>query len=520
MRSLLLGLLLAVALASMSSTARAAPVLGAEAAGPVKAWYPKLKGLEVRGARIERGDVIVPLEGGCELVLSHPSAPACATHAPFGEALLCWRGEGCPSEAKRAKALEAAGPLSLPWRAAGGSGGAGTGGKVRAELLALRAEASDRLLISDHAGAKAAMAKALAFGGVRPIEWLSVLPIASRAGHGVPAWAKLDGGALAELPLATRAALHVTLLMGAAAGASAGEALLEGRTACGMMPLADAYLGIQEPRAAGRLAAAARAKDERCFAAYATEAEAWTLLRDYERQRIVSELALERFAEHPDIARIEEPYLLAHGRGSVVLERLEARLARGDKTPGLLKELLSFYIVVKGRVARLARFEAKVQADPRDMVARFFAGVLHHYEKDYARSQEYLRPVMEHFPREPRLYIYLAMNAFNLGDRPSAERWITEAARLELRDPDVPYCTAEVFRDSDRPRALAAVEQYLHMTKDTADPRSIKQKRVFAMRDALARCAVEAPPGPCMGPFEHTFDSVRIRKEREAGGRR
>jgi tetratricopeptide (TPR) repeat protein len=285
------------------------------------------------------------------------------------------------------------------------------------------------------------------------------------------------------------------------------------------MPIANAFVTVRAPQAAGRLAAAARAKDESCFEAYAVEAEAWTRLRDWERQKVVSEAALARFQGHPDLAQIEEPYLVAHGKAGVVLKRLEdelsAALAAGrEPEPGLLKELIAFYIEVEGRKERLAGLLAKADADPRDAVSAFFAGVLLHYDKEFERSRRYLEPLLARFPKEPRLYIYLAMDAFNLGDAPGAERFIAEAAKLDLRDPDVPYCMAEIFRDTDRKRALDAIETYLHMTEFTADARSTKQRRVLDMREAIRKCLDEKTPPPCPGRFEHEFDSVRKAAER------
>lgn len=514
-----LGLLASIALPA--SPAAAAAILGAEAAAPVSAWFRRLEGLRVESAQIQGSRVVVKLAGGCRLLLSHPSAPACSENRSVGNTLACFEGEACPDMEGRDRALAAAGDLSLPWREAEGDV-APTGDAAdpnRAKLLQVRQEVGRFLETRAVDDARKAILPVLALEGVRPVEWLSILPLASAVGAGREAWGVVEREDLSSLDGGARVALAVTLLMGPDAGAAAGEIVVDAGNACPMMALATTFLTVRAPSAAGLLGAAARARDSGCFEAYAVEAEAWTRLRDWNRQKEVSEAALARFPDHPDIAHIEEPYLLASGKGKVVLERLEARLAeqvsKGAPEPGLLKELLSFYIEVDGRPERLAAFLAKADRDPQDAVSAFFAGVLLHYEKDYERSQRYLEPILPRFPDEPRLYIYVAMNAFNLGDQPTAEKYISKAAELDLRDPDVAYCTAEVFRDSDRKKALSAIETYLHMTEFTADARSVKQKRVQAMRDALRKCKEESTPAPCPGPFEHEFDSVRKKAERE-----
>jgi hypothetical protein len=158
----------------------------------------------------------------------------------------------------------------------------------------------------------------------------------------------------------------------------------------------------------------------------------------------------------------------------------------------------------------LRRFRDRADADPKDVLANFFAGVLLHYEKGFQASSRYLSSVIGKVSDEPRLYIYLAMNAFNLGDRATAERYISRAETLDLEDPDVPYCIAEIFRDSDRRRAVDALDRYWEMTRYTSDIKSVKQQRVWGMREALKKCLDEGTPVPCPGPWEHTYDSVAL----------
>jgi hypothetical protein len=135
--------------------------------------------------------------------------------------------------------------------------------------------------------------------------------------------------------------------------------------------------------------------------------------------------------------------------------------------------------------------------------------VLLHYDKQHARSNALVERAAPAFAGEPRVYIYQAMNHFNLGDQALAERLIDQAAALPTKDPDVYYCRGEIYRDSDRARALAALRTYWHMTAYSSDPSSGKQRRVRAMMEAIAECLRRDTPPPCPGPFEHTFGASR-----------
>jgi len=142
-------------------------------------------------------------------------------------------------------------------------------------------------------------------------------------------------------------------------------------------------------------------------------------------------------------------------------------------------------------------------------VASFFAGVLAHYAKDFEGSNKLLERAKLSFEDEPRLHIYFAMNYFNLGDQKATEASITRAESLEVQDPDVFYCQGEIFRDTDRERALHALRVYWHQTRWNTDANSSKQRRVWGLIEALERCIAEGSEGRCDGPWEHTFASAK-----------
>ncbi|MGB0588744.1 MAG: tetratricopeptide repeat protein [Myxococcota bacterium] len=481
------------------------PVLGPDAAAPVRAWTAGLKGLRPAGTSIKAGSVVVSLGATCDLVLSHPSEASCPDPTPVGNARACWLGKGCPSEARQTSSLSAAGAIALPWRDAG----PGTS-PDRQALLTVRTEIQRYLVRGDHEAARASLRGLLQRRDVRAIDWLSLTPLLAWAGEGRAAWELASSEALAPLGPARLATLRALLLIGPESSRGVAEALMTSTDACDMTSFAWSFLALRQYATAGGFAASIRRLDPACFDAYAIEAEAWTILRRLPDQKTVSEAALARFKGDPRLRPIEEAYLVDHGQRDVVQKRLEARIAGGDAAPGTLKRLLLFYIAVEGRVARLKRFRDRADADPKDVLANFFAGVLLHYEKGFQASSRYLSSVIGKVSDEPRLYIYLAMNAFNLGDRATAERYISRAETLDLEDPDVPYCIAEIFRDSDRRRAVDALDRYWEMTRYTSDIKSVKQQRVWGMREALKKCLDEGTPVPCPGPWEHTYDSVAL----------
>ncbi|MEZ4265754.1 MAG: hypothetical protein R3F39_05195 [Myxococcota bacterium] len=507
MRPALPWLLAIIAATALPVEAAAAPVLGVEAAPTVRKWVQALQGLRTGPIRIDGDRVSVPIgDGGCTLELVHASAAACADGRSVGSALACVRGEGCPSATALDAAFGAAGTLELPWRDPAGAAES----DARATLLADLDQLRRHLEVGERTEARALLNVMLTRPQTRAREWTTLMPLTLATGGRQEAFRMTEGTAREGLDPLSLALLRVLLVRGADTAAAVAPATLDGRNACGLVTMAVAlqWIGRHEP--AGRIALAARRADPSCFEAYRVESESWSVLGRTQLQRDVAEAALARFPGHERLAEIEEPFMITRGDGDVVLHRLEERLRGGDRSPGLLKRLLSFYIAVEGRPARLRGLVERVAKAPEDRMAAFFAGVLMHYERDYAASQAYLLPLVEIFPKEPRLYIYLAMNAFNLGELQASKDYIARAETLDLRDPDVPYCTAEIYRDTDRARALRAMDAYLTMTSVTADPHSTKERRVRAMRDAIARCESERTPPPCPGPWEHTFDSVRV----------
>jgi tetratricopeptide (TPR) repeat protein len=489
--------------------AQAAHVLGVDAARPAKKWVAALEGLDATSISIDRDTIQVGIGSGCVLGIFHPDQPpAMGATQTVGNTLLSW-SKACDDVGGRDKALAAAGALSLPWIDLAGSSPAPAKGGQQAAIKG-RAAAKKALDRNDVKRAQRALKPLLSRSDIRPIDRLGLIPLAAASGLRAEAWAAANDPTMNAVGPALLAGLRTYLLAGAGLGAEVARVTIDAEDACHASTLASAGLATRAYESVLRLASRIRELDAGCFAAYQDEAEAATMLRQLDRQRAVTLAAMERFPGDPRLTPMEEAYLVDSGRGKVVQERLEKRLAAGDRSSDVVKELIGFYIAPENRAENLARFQAAAAADGQDTMAAFFAGVLLHYTQDYAASTAYLERVERALAKEARLYIYRAMNAFNLGDLKTAKKLLGKAEKMDLEDPDVVYCIGEVYRDDDRKRALAALQAYWHQTAYTSDPTSVKQRRVLGMIHAIERCIRDETPAPCPGPWEHTFDSVAM----------
>jgi hypothetical protein len=139
---------------------------------------------------------------------------------------------------------------------------------------------------------------------------------------------------------------------------------------------------------------------------------------------------------------------------------------------------------------------------PDDVVAPFMVGVLLHYGNEFVESNRWLVPLKDRLHDEPRIFVYRAMNAFNLGDRKTARELLDAAALLPVVDPDVYYCRAEITRDTERQLAIEDLGRYLALTDGTPHASIEKQARVKDMYDELLVCHEENHEH-CSGPWEH-----------------
>ncbi len=141
-------------------------------------------------------------------------------------------------------------------------------------------------------------------------------------------------------------------------------------------------------------------------------------------------------------------------------------------------------------------------------ISAFLLGVAEHYRGQYRASLAHLDPLAhdETWREVPRLYVYRAMDLFNLGEDARALALLDEAAKLPQVDPDVYYCRAEVLRDRDRRQALEDFRHYLALSNRPEETHLEAQRRKLARVAAAMRrlqWCVQHEVEVCEGPFEH-----------------
>lgn len=498
-----------VALA-MTAANPSPPVLGVDAAPELKRWVSGLRGLNVTQVPIEAHGARVKLDRACALLLSHRTAPRCDDSTLSGETAICWSGARCPSAQKRARALNHAGQLRLPWRIPSGDHMATDGSgadDARRGLVNSRLKAQERLDVMDHAGAKSVLSPLLRDPALGPRDLLSILTVLAHVGASREAFEVTQREAWSALPLALRVLAHVSLTMGEDASVWVAPIVLDKDQACAATALGSGFVMTRDFRAAGALMTTLRSIDPACVEAYATEIEAYSELEMNRAVEAAWTAGREKIGDHPRLQGIETIVMKSRGEIKRLVATLEGQVAAGDHSPGLMKRLLALYVTEGLRTDKMNHWLRRARAEPNNTVAAFFAGILLHYERDWSGSNALLDRAFKDFSEEPRLYIYRAMNLFNLGDRAGSEAAITRSEELEVQDPDVFYCQGEIFRDTDRPRAKQALEVYWHQTRLSSDPNSKKQRRVRGLIDAIDRCMATQETGPCEGPWEHIFDS-------------
>lgn len=218
-----------------------------------------------------------------------------------------------------------------------------------------------------------------------------------------------------------------------------------------------------------------------------------------------SQAAIARFPEDEAVIGLRAQVLLAQERPEEAVALLEPVAWRNPES-GLVSSLQGAYMNVKtpGWIAKKrAELVARHAADPGDYTAAFLAGVIMHYEGRLEESNALLKPLVPILGKQPRLYIYLGMNAFDLGDADAGLAWIQKAFDLEAPDPDVYYCRAEILHYRDPPGALADLEKYLALTEGSPTVPAKKHARVAEMAATLRQCIAKGGPVPCPGPWEH-----------------
>ncbi len=173
-------------------------------------------------------------------------------------------------------------------------------------------------------------------------------------------------------------------------------------------------------------------------------------------------------------------------------------LARETTATGVLGMVVATLAPAAASFDRVEELRKQADAAPDDPLKQFLAGVALHYfghrgaqtreeKKQYYRAAiPYLEKAKKAFPKEARVYIYLAVSHFRLGEQKQAEEAIETAVQFGERDADAFYCHAEVFQRVDLPQAINDVKKYLALTEKVAKETpgfvsASKQRRVEEM---------------------------------------
>lgn len=173
-----------------------------------------------------------------------------------------------------------------------------------------------------------------------------------------------------------------------------------------------------------------------------------------------------------------------------------------DPDARFLGQLLAIYLRMDDEAYWAEHWRKVVADNPEHYVGRFLLGACLHYLDEFAESNTHLDQLVGLLDHEPRVYVYRAMNRFNLGQAAEARTILDQAAKLSAVDPDVYYCLGEVLRDTERQTAIVNLERYLTLTSRSSYSNPTKLARVETMRDNLIACDRDGV-SECEGPWEH-----------------
>lgn len=516
---LVLSLVLSLVLFAAPLASASEPVLPPSAATQVTALLdldrPLADGVALT-ATIEKAQVVVtagePAAPRLRVTLVHPDRAPADAFRVGSVALLPQPGPAADADLAALRERLQAGQGALGWELPARSPKPPPPPDEAAAREAMRAAietASARLARMDREGALAALAAVPPPKGADPLLAYAI------AVHGAGDRARA-AALVQELPAEASPSVRAVAawIGGKVADAAALLAFWpEGKLDCAAAAAAHSLHQLGEPTLSAALALAVRQADPDCRVAWIAELRARSDLPRAPEAEAAASAALERFPDDADV-------LDAAASMSRRLKDFERAIARYEQLgkiepprPRVLGHLSNAIMHSKAdREQALARYEARLQADPRDDVARFMTGVLLHYGDDYERSNEVFAPLIGRRDSEDRLWVYMAMNDFNLGLVDKALATLNRIAEQPHPDPDVYYCRAEIMRDRDRVGAARDLRLYLAGSGGKDPSHAAKEARVQRMIDALERCQKDNP-AVCEGEWEHP------RKERETAAR-
>lgn len=194
------------------------------------------------------------------------------------------------------------------------------------------------------------------------------------------------------------------------------------------------------------------------------------------------------------------------------------RLAQDNHCCGVLGMVVASLASTAPTAERAATAIAAADAAPNDPLRQFVAGVLAHYaahvngrtaeEKTrlYGQAVRYLERVREVYASEPRVWMYLALSNFRIGNQREAEQSIERAMRLGEQNPDAYIGRAEIYERANPRRAIEDIDTYLRLNAANeargAAPNRAGVARVQAIRAHLVEVSEgRAQPQPLFDPL-------------------
>jgi tetratricopeptide (TPR) repeat protein len=138
--------------------------------------------------------------------------------------------------------------------------------------------------------------------------------------------------------------------------------------------------------------------------------------------------------------------------------------------------------------ALLERLKQRADGKTPDPIAAFVVGAILHHQGKWLESDKYMLAAEPLMHSEPREYLYRAMNAFHEGRQAEAEQLLGHCVQMHSADPDVLYCRAVIYADSNPDQAIADLEAYDKAMLGTLDKTPGKQERVRVMLGELRSC--------------------------------
>lgn len=467
-------------------------------------------------AQIDRAQVVI--RAGAKdaprlhVRLVHPDV-APATAYRFGSvALVSDPGPATEADLAELRARIATGAATLGWELPASTPPPPPATHDQAEERALHAAlgaAAEALGRQDRAGAVAALRKIAAPSLPEPR--LGYAVALYKAGDNAGAVAALDG-------LPSDAPPDVLAVAAWMRGkATTLDAILaywpQGRPGCDAAAAASSLLQVGQAELAAGLARQIRTLHSDCAEAWVEELGAHGELPPDPAFDADVEAAIAAFPTHAGVLEAAARLARRQRQWDRAIARYERVGALQPAVPHVLGHLSNAVLNAElDRSEAVRRYRERAEANPGDDVARFLAGVLLHYDDAYAESNAMLRPLIGRRDNEDRLWVYIAMNDFNLGKRDDALAALNRVAQGQVPDPDVFYCRAEILRDSDRAQAAADLRRYLAGSGKSDPSHAVKEARVRRLIAALEACQ-QTNPAVCEGEWEHP------RKQRETTAR-